>query len=155
MAALTGTQTVLSHGMSVFPQHTFWGQLNADQRRSCLQTDYPVRIDGRQAWDVSGIVQQRWNSMFPFIQSHLNSQAAKIFRAYQGRQIEYALSLYMTGTPVNFRPTVVASCMHLDIAERIIRVTVKKCERSGCFSPRPGFAYLAVNYRIMCSMESL
>jgi hypothetical protein len=155
MAALTGTQTVLSHGMSLFSQPTFWGQLDADQRRSCLQTNHPIRIYGRQAWDVSGILQQRWNSMFPFIQSHLNSRAAKIFRAHQGRQIEYALSLYMTGTPVNFRPTVVASCMHLDIAERIIRVTFQKCEKSGFFNPRPGFAYLAVNYRIVCSMESL
>ena len=70
MAALAETQTVFSHGMSLFPSHTFSGQLNADQCRSCLQPDHPVRIDGRQAWDVSGILQQRRISMFPFIQSH-------------------------------------------------------------------------------------
>jgi hypothetical protein len=150
MATLTGTQTVSSRGMS-----TLWGQLNADQRRSCLQTDSSVRIGDKQAWDVSGILPQRWNYMFPLIQSHLDSQAAKIFRAHQGRQIEYALSLYMIGTLADFRPTVVASCMHLDIAERVIKVTFQKCEKSGCFKPRPGFAYLAVNYRIMRSMDSL
>ena len=150
MATLIGTQTISSHGMS-----TFWSQLNADQRRSCLQTDYLVRIGDRQAWDVSGILRQRWNYMFPFIHLHLNSQAAKIFKYHQGRQIEYAFSLYMTGTAVDFYPTVVASCMHLDIAARVTKAIRWKCEKSGCFNPRPGFTYMAVNYRIMRIMESL
>ena len=146
--ASTATQTEFSIGMSLL-QPTFWDQLTAEQRRSCRRTEHPVNIDGRQAWDVCGVLRDRWDYMFPSIQTHLNSRAAKIFKSRQGRQIEYGFWLYMVGTLTNFRPNVVVSCLYLDTAERVLKVIR---ERLRCFTPRPGFGYLAISCRITLLM---
>jgi hypothetical protein len=154
MAAFTGTQTQLSSRMSrfdVFRESTFWDQLAADQKRGSLQNENPMSINGRNAWDVCGVVREKWHSIRPSVQIHLNNRAAKIFKPLQGRQIEYAYSLYMTGTLENFRPTVVAFCMYLEIAERVIKAVGEKLK---CFRPRLGFGYLATNFRIVLLMES-
>ena len=150
-AASTATQTQLSLGMSLL-QSTFWDQLSAAERMRCRRTENPVNIDGRQAWDVCGILREKWNHMIPIIQAHLNSRAAKIFKQHQGLQIEYGFWLYLIGSLTNFRPNVVVSCMYLGIAERVLKVIREKLR---CFTPRPGFAYLATSCRITLLMERI
>lgn len=151
--AATGTQTQLFSGRSrfdLFREPTFWEQLSTEQRRGSLRNEDPVDINGQQAWDVCGAVREKWHSVLPSVELHLNNPVAKIFKPVQGREIAFSFSLYMTGTLLSFRPTVVASCMYLEIAERIIKAVGEKLK---CCKPRLGFGYLATNFRIGPLME--
>jgi hypothetical protein len=151
--AATGTQTRLSSERSrfdVFRGPNFWEQLTADQRRGSLRNEDPVEIHGQQAWDVCGVVREKWHSILPSVQLHLNNRVTKIFKPVQGRQIAYSFSLYMTGTLLNFRPTVVASCMYLEVSKKVVKFIHEKLRG---LRPRLGFEYLPTACRIGLLME--
>ena len=148
-AAVTGAQTGL-YGEMLFFTPTFWGQLSAEQRRSCRQSEPTLNIDGRQAWYVSDILLERWEYMFPYIQRHLNDRTATIFKNRDCRQIAYDFQLYMIGTPTSFSPKVVACCIYLDISKRVLKVIRQKLRD---FNPKPGFGHLAICCPIVLLMD--
>ena len=134
---------------SPFDTNKQWDDFTKAEQNQCLDTQKTDLVDGKNIWAASGLIGAKWEAeLYTLIVDYLNARAAKIFKTCNGREVLYVVELYMIGSPDYFRPTVVATCANLQVANSVLRLVKKQ------LSPkRLGFAYLALTRRIVLAMQ--
>ena len=140
-----------SNFSSLFDADKQWDNLTKAEQHQCLDTRKTDLVDGKKIWAASGLIRAQWEAeLYPLIVDYLNARAAKIFKTCNGREVVYVVELYIIGSSDSFRPTLVATCANLQVANSVLRLVKKQ------LSPkRLGFAYLAITRRVVLAMQTV
>lgn len=121
MSSTTATLTSLRVAMT---SPTYWDSISEVERAESVNVKRSRKFGTRIAWLPAGVLLQKWtDEIYPMVRAVINDAGnyEKILRKHN-KEITRPCSLYMVEDPQELskvRPTIVAACSKLRIAQRI------------------------------------